>query len=327
MILCFGGAKEGVIVTNQGIHSKALFETDRFMPFSRIDKIHAQKTKLFINDFPNWEGNIIDSAVLHQLCQMVNQLLIKAEKSPRQSVSNQEKPAVNFAESENQATSTQYGLVVLKSDVAFNKIMSNARVDTALDVGLSLIFGGNDSGLEKLQNRLLFLVTSTLKDFRKKIVENSGLMIFKNDYSTYDTCSLIYCYTLIQILLQTKDETLCENLLTNTFRDKVFTYLRAPQKQSNFTKTLATRFDLYVSAISEGQLTVIFLMSLMSSNESERFSTVDSIVQIYEDKNKVIQLELLMENHAEEIKGFMKRFEDDVREFSKHVVDYKYSNA
>lgn len=317
----WGGAKEGLIVTNEGIYSKALFETENFMPFSRIEKINAQKTKLVINDYVNWEGNLITDLVMGVLCNFINEKIIM---KPNDII----KPSIKVPEEHVEANKavSQYGMSVLASDIAHNKIISSARLDGALDLGLSLILGNTDSKVDKLHDRFLFLVTSSLKDFRKHVVENSGLIVFKNDFATYDVCSLIYNYTLIQILIETEDERLCQNIVESTFRDKVFSFLRNPQKQKGFTQSMAKRFELYVRGVHENQLTVLFVMSLMGSNLNEMYSSVEMITQIPEDDDTLNQFKLLLDSHLPELQLFMDRLEVDVRDFSKLVLDYKYSH-
>lgn len=81
----FGGAKEGVIITNEKIIAKEMFEDPREVYFDHITHIHSEKGKIFINEQKFVSLSMPDAPDLYILCILLQKYIQTAiSETPQQ---------------------------------------------------------------------------------------------------------------------------------------------------------------------------------------------------------------------------------------------------
>ncbi|OCG17232.1 hypothetical protein [Gilliamella sp. WF3-4] len=296
----FGGAKDGVLITNNQMIFKEPFDSPIRINFSDIKKIYSEKSNIFINGSKLSSLSMPDAPDIYRLCLLL-QLFIEQQDN------KQEEPLdtsqlITFSDQNNQCINnksntdsmieadckieqtTKYSLNQTDKTVTLKYIpsdeMYNLLCKIKLAGSISTIFF-----LDKKENphtyicyEFVGIVISFVKKFRSKIIEKKQIKELENDIATIEmqafACSLI----IFNILYRGVNERLCQQIANESIRSL------SGSNNNRYLQHFLSIIQTYDDADGEEEIVFNFIVRLTVTNLLEKsLSDLSQIKEYYTD--------------------------------------------
>lgn len=227
----FGGAKDGMLVTNDALYCHEIMTSPVKISFEDITEVGMDRnSQVLVNKKNFFKANIVDHLALLTITARINSVLkeIRGDKESNDFEANKnskiaEQKATSNSSNEIKETRNKYSLNFISGDEYFSAIKKIDNINKASSVA-SIFLGdfNKDRPITQITDDFTKKIHKTVFLFRNLIVEESRVNELANDLATIE----VECYTaanLIKYLLKhSVPEAVLSSIMETAIPDALF---------------------------------------------------------------------------------------------------------
>lgn len=333
----FGGAKDGVLITNDQIIFKEPFESPIRINFSDIKKIYSEKSNIFINGSKLISLSMPNAPDIYRLCLLLQLFIEQQNEKQEESLdtsqttifSDQNCQCINnksytnsTIESNKIEKATKDSLNQIDKDVTFKYIPSdeiyNLLCKIKLVSSISTIFflDKRESPHTYICNEFISIVVSFIKQFRNKIIEKKQIRELKNDIATIEMQAFACFLIIFNIRYRGVDERLCQQIANESIRS--LPSMNNRRYSQHFLSIIQTYDDIN----EEEEIIFKFIVRLTFTNLLEKsLSDLSSIKEHYTDTEIEKSLITLSSNLDPEFSSLINQSTNQISNFVSQIFN------